>query len=82
MFERTRWPWAHKHYWRYSEAERVQFRHSRYSYLIQMYVCDCGETEFRGIDMKHYDSMISVSIDGKTKTTIYPDGWSKVEQLK
>lgn len=71
----------HKHAWRYNESERVQFKHSRYTYLIQMYVCDCGEVKFEGIDMKWYDSMISVSIDDKTKTTTYPDGWTRVEQL-
>lgn len=75
---------GHKHHWRYNEAERVQFHHSRYSYLIQMYVCDCGETKFEGIDMKHYDSMVSVHFDedetGPVKTTIYPDGWTRIER--
>lgn len=74
----------HKHKWRYNEAERVNFRHSRYSYLIQMYICDCGETKFEGIDMKHYDSLVKVSYThddkGPIKATTYPDGWTHVER--
>lgn len=49
-----------------------------------MYVCDCGEVKFEGIDMKHYDSMISESYTedetGPVKTTTYPDGWVKIER--